>query len=54
LTANMRQRTSSCGRGYVMKMVNEDELFDHPRKLRNHCHDVIAVRGIIFTDLEVF
>ncbi|QQP31443.1 Hypothetical protein FKW44_025052, partial [Caligus rogercresseyi] len=23
----------------VMKRVSEDELFDHLRKLRDHCHD---------------
>ncbi|QQP57477.1 Uncharacterized protein FKW44_002485, partial [Caligus rogercresseyi] len=29
----------------VMRRVSEDELYDHLRKLRGHCHDVIAVGG---------
>ena len=29
----------------AMKRVSEDELFDQLRKLRDHCHDVIAVGG---------
>ncbi|QQP40077.1 Uncharacterized protein FKW44_014004 [Caligus rogercresseyi] len=34
----------------AMKRVGEDELFDHLRKLRDHCHDVISVGGIMFTN----
>ncbi|QQP42458.1 Uncharacterized protein FKW44_017132 [Caligus rogercresseyi] len=29
----------------AMRRVSEDELFDQLRKLREHCHDVIAVGG---------
>ncbi|QQP35304.1 Uncharacterized protein FKW44_023482 [Caligus rogercresseyi] len=27
----------------AMKRVSKDELFDHLRKLRDHCHDVMGV-----------
>ncbi|QQP34820.1 Uncharacterized protein FKW44_022845 [Caligus rogercresseyi] len=30
---------------WVMRRVSEDELYDQLRKLRGHCHDVIAVGG---------
>ncbi|QQP54273.1 Uncharacterized protein FKW44_007051 [Caligus rogercresseyi] len=29
----------------AMRRVSEDELYDQLRKLRGHCHDVIAVGG---------
>ncbi|QQP39004.1 Uncharacterized protein FKW44_019751, partial [Caligus rogercresseyi] len=34
----------------MMRRVSEDELYDQLRKLRGHCHDVIAVREIMCTD----
>ncbi|QQP52518.1 Uncharacterized protein FKW44_004693, partial [Caligus rogercresseyi] len=30
---------------WAMRRVSEDELYDQLRKLRGHCHDVIAVGG---------
>ncbi|QQP53517.1 Uncharacterized protein FKW44_006023, partial [Caligus rogercresseyi] len=34
----------------AMRRVSKDELYDQLRKLRGHCHDVIAVGGIMCTD----